>query len=299
MVTKPNPILEYSIDSLLKAFNTYRKPVLNHSHFSKLMNLLDTRLRKQGIDMELPGYWYKYGFYIEPRFLDSALPRKFTEYYTLDDTVVPPMHPKRDYGLKADIKKTIDSIVRYLWKQYGYKSDYGKKVKSDSYQINSPYDFNTIFQDYIDVVNRKERGFGSRKDQLESLLDDLLNNFPEDDFPELFDLYLEWDDTVRLILDCISSEKQYSLIVDLRDKFWDVFSEGVRIIHHQNIPDEKSIIDEWERKYEQSIPAFYHELEDLREEILSDNYEFSDKNEDTVKKLLKCAYENHKGEAHG
>ncbi len=65
MVTKPNFLLEYAIDSLLKTFNPERKPVMLQFHFFKLMNLLDTRLRKQGVDIELPGYWYKYGFYIE------------------------------------------------------------------------------------------------------------------------------------------------------------------------------------------------------------------------------------------
>jgi hypothetical protein len=298
MATKNNPLLEYSIDSLLKAFNPERKPVLKHSHFSKLMNLLDTRLRKQGIDLELPGYWYKYGYYIEPGFLDLILPRKFTESYTLDNTVVPPMPPKRDYGLKADIKNKIDSTIHSLWQKYGYKEDYGRKAKKDSYEINSPYKFNTIFQDYIDIVNRRERGFVSRKEQIEPLLDELLNNFPEDDFPELFDLYLEWDDTIRLILDCISSNKQYGLTIDLTDKFWDIFPNGVRIRHNQNIPD-KNVIDKWKKKYEESIPVFYKELEDIREKTLSENYESSSENEKTVKKLMKCAYGSHKGEAHG
>ncbi len=298
MATKNNPLLEYSIDSLLKAFNPERKPVVKQSHFSKLMNLLDTRLKKQGIDIELPGYWYKYGFYVEPRFLDWILPRKFTEFYIVNNAVAPPMYPKRDYGLKADIKNKIDSTIHSLWQKYRYKEDYGGKAKRDSYEINSPYKFNNIFQDYIDVVKRREKGFVSRKEQLEPLLDDLLNNFPEDDFCELFDLYLEWDDTIRLILDCISSNKQYDLTNDLTDKFWEIFSKGVRIRHHQNIPDE-TIIDEWNQEYGKSIPAFYKELEDIRQGILSENYESSGENEETVKKLMKCAYESHKGEAHG
>lgn len=298
MVTKSNPLLEYSIDSLLKAFNPERKPVLKNYHFSKLMNLLDTRLKKQGIDIELPGYWYKYGFYIEPRFLDITLPRKFTEFYTLDDVVVPPLHIKKDHELEEGIKYKIDSTIRDLWKKYGFKRKYGEKAKKDSYESNSPYKFNTIFQDYIEFVNRKETGFVSRNDQLGPVLDDLLNNFPDEIFPELFDMYLEWDDTTRLILDCVPSKKQYSLTIELRDKFWDVFSNGVRIRHHQNIPDE-SIVDGWKQKYEESIPVFHRELENIREEILSDHYSSSNQNEDTVRELMQCAYLSHQEEARG
>jgi len=78
MEKKPNFLLEYRIDSLLKTFNPYRKPMMKQYHFYKLMNLLDTRLKKQGMDIKLPEYWYKYGFYSEYRFFDAVLSRKFS-----------------------------------------------------------------------------------------------------------------------------------------------------------------------------------------------------------------------------
>ncbi len=83
MVKTPNLLLEYAIDSLLKTFNSQRKPVMPQSTFYKLMNILDTRLRNQGVDIELPGYWYRYGFYIDINFLDIRVSPRFVQKYTL------------------------------------------------------------------------------------------------------------------------------------------------------------------------------------------------------------------------
>ena len=292
MATEQDHLLEYSIDSLLKAFNPDRKPILYKYHFFKLMNLLDVELKTQGVDIKLPGYWYKYGFYVDLNFLDIVLPRKFTKNYVLDNTIVPAVHTRKDSKIEPDIKRKVDLTVRRLWNQYGFKSKYGEKAKKDSYEINAPYKFNSIFQDYIKTVKRKEVGFTSRKEQLEPLLDNLLNTFSEEDFPELFDVYLEWDDTTRLIVDCISNKNQYSLINSLMELFWDVYSNGVKIIHNQNIPDNEIIV-KWKKTYKASIPILYNQIEAIREDIISKHHEPLSENGATVKKLMKCAYGIH------
>jgi len=291
MVNTPNFLLEYTIDSLLKTFNPQRKPIMPQSNFLKLMNLLDTRLKKQGIDIELPGYWYKYGFFIELSFLDIVLPRKFSEIYMIDDThVVPPMHPRRKYEIAEHIRHTIDSTIHWLWEQYGYKSNYGAKVKKESYAVNAPYEFNTTFQDYIKIVNRKEKGFISRKEELEPLLDKLLSEFPEQEFPELYGIYLEWDDTTRLILDYVPDGKQDALIKKLMDPFWETYSRGVRIRHNQNIPKQE-ILSNWKTDYAKSMPDTQKQIEDMRKKILSEHYKSACKDEGFVEQLMKQAYE--------
>lgn len=291
MVRTPNFLLEYAIDSLLKTFNPQRKPVMPQSTFFKLMNLLDTRLRNQGVDIELPGYWYQYGFYIDINFLDIVLPRKFSEYYMIDNAhVVPPMHPRREYDSAELIRRKIESTVHWLWEQYGYKSNYGTKAKKESYAINSPYEFNTIFQEYIKIVNRKEVGFNTRKEELEPLLDKLLSEFPEKEFSELYNTYLEWDDTTRLILDCVPQSKQDVLLKKLMDLFWETYSKGVRIRHNQNIP-KPDIISRWKEDYVKSIPDTLKQVEDIRKIVLSAHYKASGEDEGLVKQLMKKAYE--------
>lgn len=291
MVRTPNLLLEYAIDSLLKTFNPQRKPVMPQSTFYKLMNLLDTRLRNQGVDIELPGYWYRYGFYIDINFLDIVLPRKFSEAYMLDDThVVPPMHPRKKYEIAELIRRKIDSTIHWLWEQYGYKPNYGAKAKKHSYAISAPYEFNTTFQEYIKIVNRKEAGFVPRKEELEPILDKLLSEFPEKEFSELYSTYLVWDDTTRVILDYVPESKQDALIKNLMDLFWETYSKGVRIRHNQNIP-KPDIISRWKDDYVKSMPDALNKIEEIRKKVLSVNYKTSGKDEGLVEQLMKKAYE--------
>lgn len=290
MVTKPNFLLEYAIDSLLKTFNQERKPVMKKSHFFKLMNLLDTRLKNQGVDIGLPSYWYKYGSYIEIKHLDCVLPRDFSKFYMIDEFVVPPLNPRRKYEILDEIKNKIDLTIRSLWKQFGFRSGYGNAVKKKSYEINAPYKFNSIFQEYIDIVNRTETGFISKKETLEPVLDNLLSEFPDKEFSELYDTYLEWDDTTRLCLDLLSGKKQYELIKELEELLWETFSKGVRILHNQNIPNPE-IIMRWKIEYESEIPKTHKHIENIRNSLLSEKYKASGKDETLVKQLMKKAYE--------
>ena len=285
MEKEPNFLLEYSIDSLLKTFNPDRKPIMKQSHFYKLMNLLDTRLKKQGIDIKLPGYWYRYGFYSEYRFFDNVLPRKFSTDYILDDNIVPPIHTRKRYEIPKEISQTISSTIYYLWNQYGFKSNYGAKAKKESYKINSPYTFNTTFQDYIEIIDSKEVNLFV----CEKILDKLLLEFPDDEFSELSDTYFDWDDTTRLILDSEINETQIQLIEILMNLFWKIYSKGVRWRHNQNISIDD--IQKWKQNYFYAIPNANKEIEEIRRSVLLEYYEPSSKDVGLVKELMEKAYE--------
>ncbi len=281
-------MLEYTVDSLLKSFNPESKPIMKKLHFFKLMDLLDTRLKKQGIDIKYPAYWYRYGPYSEPRLLDGVIPN-FSTRYQRKDYIMPPYPVRRNYKIESKVKSIIDRTIRILCDQFRFLEDYGEKAKKESYRINSPYKFNTVFQDYIKVVNSKSTLLLSRKEQLESFLDELLFDFPEEDFPELLDLHLEWDDTTRLILDCVPEKKQQTVIAELMDIFWDVYSKGVRTKHNQNIPPE--IIEEWESSYEKTVPDAYKKIESIRKKIISESCESPKKEDKTIKHLMQKAYD--------
>lgn len=149
-----------------------------------------------------------------------------------------------------------------------------------------PYKFNSIFQEYIDIVNRTETGFISKKETLEPLLDNLLSEFPDKDFPELYDTYLEWDDTTRLCLDLLSGKREDELIKNLEELLWETFSKGVRIRHNQNMPDQE-IIMRWKIENESEIPKTQKHIENIRNSLLLDKYKASGKDEKLVKQLMK------------
>ena len=156
--------------------------------------------------------------------------------------------------------------------------------------INAPYKFNSIFQEYIDIVNRPETGFISKKETLEPLLDNLLSEFPDKDIPELYYTYYEWDDTMRLRLDLLSGKKQYKLIKEMKELFWEIFSKGVRIVRNQNSPDPE-IITRWKMEYESEIVKTHKHIENIRNSLLCEKYTASGKDETLVRQLMKKAYE--------
>ena len=101
------------------------------------MNLLDVELKTQGVDIKLPGYWYKYGFYVDLNFLDIVLPRKFTKNYVLDNTIVPAVHTRKDYKIEPDIKRKVDlnqitvsimfsfmTLLSYIFESEEYRKGY-------------------------------------------------------------------------------------------------------------------------------------------------------------------------------
>lgn len=283
-----NQLLEYTIDTLLKTFNPDRKPIMKKAHFYKMMDIVDTRLNQRGINLKYPSYWYMYGAVTDFARLDEVIPRGFSAHYFDGENVLYPTSHRRIYDVDSQKRSIIDSTIRSVCEKYRYKSDYGKLLKRDSYKLNSPYKFNTTFQDYIEVVSRPNQStLFSKEDVLETLLDKLLEEFPEDHFPELLDINLVWDDTTRLVLDYLD-ESKYDCLMTLMNLFWGVYSKGIRSIYNKYFPAERVI--SWKQEYEKSLPTAEKKIEELRKKILVEqNHSFSP-DEDLVKKLLKAAY---------
>ena len=263
---KNDQLLVYSIDSLLENFNPESKPIMKKLHFFKLMCILDIRLKKQGIDIKYPSYCYKFGYYSETKLLETIIPN-FRNQYEVKEFIMLPHSAKNNYNIESRDKFIIDRAVRHLCEDFRYQNEYGLKAKKASYNLNSPYQFNTLFQEYISAVESKSTLFHSRKKQLEFFLNRLLFKFPEKDFEELIDIYLEWDDTTRLILDCIpETEKRQQLLIEtLMNIFWDIYSKGVRIKYNQNIPPK--IVEEWKASYKKEFSGFYEKINDVKNEI--------------------------------
>lgn len=89
-------------------------------------------------------------------------------------------------------------------------------------------------------------------------------------FPEiskdLSTLHLEWDDTIRLVIDCVPEEEQRHLIQKLVNAF-------------PNINNQWIYFGDAEKK-----------IGDIRKEVLLKWYKPSGENEDLVKELMNIAY---------
>ena len=286
-----NQLLEYTIDTLLKTFNPDCKPIMKKVHFYKMMDILDTRLQDQDIDIGYPKYWYRYGSVAHLDLLDELIPYGFSRYWIGNSIVYPAKH-RRFYEIDRKIKHIINSTIENLRKKYQYKQDYGRLLKKDSYKLNSPYIFNTTFQYYLDSIDslKMQNSLYASNDLLEPLLDKLLAEFPENDYPELLDTHLAWDDTTRLVLDHMQESKEkYYCLEKLTMLFWGIYSKAIRIDYNQHIP--KDIISDWEQEYGSSIHNIDLKIEEIRNEVI-ENCDFTINTDDKlIKKLMQKIYE--------
>lgn len=288
MNEEKNQLLEYTIDTLLNTFNPDRKPIMKKAHFFKMMDIVDTRLLKQKIDIRYPSYWYRYGSVTDFAYLDQVIPKGFSGRYFDGEHIFFPSSHRRIYNIDPHKQTIINSAIKLTCEKYRYQSDYGKQLKKDSYELNSPYKFNTTFQEYIEIVsNPTQSTLFPKEEILELLLNKLLEEFPEEDFPELLDINLAWDDTTRLVLDDFNESKYQSLKI-LMNLFWGVYSKGIRSIYNKYFPADYVI--NWKLEYEKSISIVEQKIEELRKEILIEQKRKFDSDDDLVKKLLNAAY---------
>jgi hypothetical protein len=155
---KNNQLLVYSIDSLLNNFNPESKLIMKKMHFFKLMCILDIRLKKQGIDIKYPSYCYKFGYYSERRLLENMI-SNFINQYEVKEFIILHTPVKNNCNIESRDKSIIDRAVRDLYENSRYQNEYGLKAKKASYNLNSPYQFNTLFQEYISAVDLRVHCF--------------------------------------------------------------------------------------------------------------------------------------------
>ena len=97
---------------------------------------------------------------------------------------------------------------------------------------------------------------------IQDVLDDLLVCYPEDQMEELYETYLEWDDTVRLALEYNLNE-----VIPLIDGFWEIFCGLLRTKYNENILD--PVVEAWKVKFfSQDFPAYRQHLKQVRRELL-------------------------------
>ena len=111
------------------------------------------------------------------------------------------------------------------------------------------------------------------KNELVNKLDKMLEVFPDQTFKDLLSIHLAWDDTVRLIIDCVPANQQIALIKKLFDEF---STADLGIV--------SGIIDM------NSISKAEDNIEEIRKEVLLKYYTSSGENEDLVTALMQDIY---------
>ncbi len=163
-----NLYLAYTIFRILKEFDSR---FMSKTRFYKILFLVYQRLRKRGINIQLPYFWYRWGNVI----CEPSLPITI-EYVHHGDRQIPQIMQKPENGLEEDKKKKIDEIVKLA------KQDLERKTVDeliDEVYKFAPTKFQKEFREFKKYLDQGNIVNASLK------ISDLFGSFPKDEFEKL------------------------------------------------------------------------------------------------------------------
>jgi hypothetical protein len=244
--------------------------------FHKLCILADKKLNEEyNRNIGLPQYWYKYGKTLAESEIDDTVTfsptsnhRRGYAYYPADQV------SESDFDhLDEDLKDDIFQVAIEVVDEHGDK-DY-QELEKYQYENFPPHEFVTAYADlrwYLSTIssdkNQKTIEYftdPSEKSTIEELLDEMLVSFDEDEFEEIYDLYLDWDDTVRLLNEEGASARE---LLDFTETFIEAIAKAVlRFKNQSHISDQR--LDEWKEEKEKVLNDLEKKIQRRRKSTLS------------------------------
>jgi hypothetical protein len=289
-----NNRLLYAVEVLLKEANP-DGIYFGKTTFYKLLFLLMERLLARGININLPYSWYRYGTMVERQefFASTGVP---LIYYAPQEGSTIQIETIMDRDVSPDERCIILEETQKLLSEFPER-DYLENRNRDRYvdiiYERAPLPFQKIYSRRFlkDVNNFKKMPKVLTPNQrtiFEHYLDDLLSSFPVTEMEDLYDTYLEWDDTFRLAL-----ENNPFVLDPLATDFWIIFCRLLRTKYNENI-SENTIIDWTIRFHEEDLPDYQQRLAAAREELLEMHIQTTPPDNDVEKitdKMMKLSYE--------
>lgn len=248
---------------------------ITRTQFLKIAPIADRVLADEyDRELGLPRYWYMYGEVLNEKPLNSG-------YYTTTDApwggkaieLAPGTSPNA-FDVADDVRRDVYEVARRLANDFA--NEHSMELKEYQYREYAPNEFVIAFDDFRDFISNtdqqsttldrflSEGGSYSREAEAQSLLDDVLIEYPEDTYDEMYEVFLEWEDTTRLLLEQGTSFEE---IEGLLSDFWETFSKvELRLRHEQNTPREQKL--EWEDNRNDVKQEFRDRLTDIREDAL-------------------------------
>jgi len=244
--------------------------------FHKLCILADRKLNEEyGRVIGLPQYWYKYGKTLAETEIDSAVIfnppsnyRRGYSYYPAEQV------SESDFDhLDEDLKDDIFQVAIETVEEHGEK-DY-KELEKYQYENFPPHRFVTAYGEFrwylssisVDRDQTTIEHFidPSQKSTIDEMLDEMLISFDENEFEEIYDLYLDWDDTIRLLNDEGSSARE---LLDFTETFIEAIAKTVlRFKDQSNISEDR--LKKWEGEKEKVLSDLENKIQRRRSSALS------------------------------
>lgn len=254
---------EYLGYTMLECLYEVDNRPVSRSKFWKLCCIADRRLLdREGLNIGFPRYWYKYGELaathdISREFFNAPSARFWTGQEFHPDREI----PEHEFDASPEVKKAIRESVRRIADRFGKSSV--DEIKAHQYSKQAPNEFIDAYsrlRAQFEAVNLNQQALFAEFSEdgtegyFQDMLDEMLDTFPRRRYGEILDLYLRWDDTMRLML---QADAEFSEMHDFLDIFIERLSEIVlRFEHNANIPPSR--LDAWKEEK----PSLKEQLED-------------------------------------
>ena len=274
--------------------------------FNKLCYIADKELQKEGIDVELPVHWYRYGGVLTEEGMDGGFYELIDQKW--DDNrgqnvVLSDDIDDEDFEIEeeraTDIEEEAGGLVRELGGYYGINisQDYQYEEYAPNEFIRCLHEYRDFLtdldengslatEDYVeevdvsfqDIVSQPSSSPSTREaassssdetnSRIRDYLDQLIIEYPEEKYSRMEDQFLEWENLSWQM----AQNGFYSRLYDFMDSFWNTFSRvELRIRHNRNVP--MHIRSRWNQQVSDEMESFQSEIEEYRNVVLENREE--------------------------
>lgn len=251
----------------------------SRSKFWKLCCITDRRLQKDsGLDIEFPRHWYKYGevadvHSLDRDFIDAPSARHWSGQEILSDREIPISEFEVDHRERRLIEQAASKVVYELGK---CSSEELKNYQYENHTDDEFVESYTRLRAQFEAVNMDQQRLlqdfaGGGSDPVLDLLNEMLINYPEGEgyYADVFSLFLDWDDTMRLMYEQSHSASRMKNFLEF---FVEKLSEvTLRFEYHTGIPEGR--IERWKENREDRLAELESGIEETRQELLEDYQE--------------------------
>lgn len=265
---------EYLAYRMLKSLHELDDSPISRSKFWKLCCLADRHIQEEyDCDIGFPRHWYKYGELGEAHSVNRSILNAPSARFWQGQELYPDREiPDSDFDIFSDEQAYIVRAVERIVSEFGKKSvDEIKEYQYNNYPPNEFIEAYSQLREQFEVADLDRQALlpdfdrGGREQYIEDMLDEMMISFPESEYGEVHDLYLRWDDTMRMMLNDDADA------VELK-QFLDVFIERlseitIRFKHSQHIP--KKRLERWEEEKPIKKEKLETEVQQKREQYLN------------------------------
>jgi hypothetical protein len=256
---------EYLCYQVLEQMDQKSDKDIYETEFNKLCYMAYYDLANEGVELDLPVYWYQWGGVVE-----APSHRYPVKYETRGDSTLVRAKETSEaaFDVASDARKRIIQKARSLADRY--KNTYGTdSIKDDSYEEFAPNEFIKTFNSLRSTIDGLESEQAALSDftdsgdekmgSLRPEMDALVQQYPSDEYTEMESAFRQWDSITRQL----AKNNQVTEIKEFTRRFWVAISRvELRLVHNENIPPSR--LSDWLSERESERTKFEDTITEYR-----------------------------------